>query len=275
MRRWRGVGMMAFLVTSLTAVTLLADPNAAPPDRTWLRQSVQRTPSGPAPTQLSLGKWVAVVLLAGASGFALWKRKSARVSGRIAAASSIQIGSVTKISPKAQLIVATVNGRSMLLGVTEANVTRLMWLDGSNGAQEQQDGNFAEGPVTEGLGKPAAGEVYPKRLQSRRTPNAIAYTPAGSAVPIAPATQSHRQPSRFREILADAIGIAPKAAKRTKGPRAPVDELVEGNEDRYVGRDTRPMNTPRMGPKGPPFGSLIDVEGQAAGLVARLNRSAP
>jgi flagellar biogenesis protein FliO len=269
MRCWRSVGMMALLVTSLTAGTLLADPNAAPPDRSWLRQSVQRAPNGPAPTQLSLGKWAAVLLLVGLSGFALWKRKSARGPGRFPVASQIQIGTVAKISPKAQLIVASVNGRSMLLGVTEANVTRLMWLDGSNDEQDQDDDSLAEEPVTADLGGPSSGNPYPNRVRLRRTPNAIANSPVGSAA------RSYRQTSRFREILADAIGIAPKAAQKSTAPRAPVDELVDGNGDRFVGRSPRQMNTPRMGPKAPPFGPLVDVEGQAAGLVARLNRSAP
>lgn len=272
MRTWRSVGLMAFLVTALTATTLLAEPTAAPTDRTWLRQAPNHPAAASASSQPSLGKWAALALVVGLAGFAVWKRRQTRRSSPIAAASQIKISGVTKISPKAQLIVATVNGRSMLLGVTDASINRLMWLDGSDDAGADDDRPSADRdssddePVLQG-----AGDLYPNQTSSRRPASATR-----GKVPVLAAknAQNRRQPSRFRELLADAIGLTPRAAPLVEvTPKAPVDDLVAGTADRYVGRDTRRMNTARLGQRTAPAGSLIDVEGQAAGLVARLNRS--
>ncbi len=271
MRAWRSVGLMAFFVTALTATTLLAEPTAAPTDRTWLRQAPNRPAAASASSQLSLGKWAALALVVGLAGFAVWKRRQTRLSSPIAAASQVRISGVTKLSPKAQLIVATVNGRSMLLGVTDASINRLMWLDGSDddGADDDQpsfgrDSSGDEPPLQ------GPGDLYPNQSVSRRPASA---NRGKAPVSAAKSAQTRRQPSKFRELLADAIGLTPKAAPLVEvTQKAPVDDLVAATADRYVGRDTRRMNTARLGQRTAPSGPLIDVEGQAAGLVARLNR---
>lgn len=265
MKGWRDVGLMAFFVTSLTATTLFASPVGQPTDRSWLRQTARSAVATPAPRQLSPGKWLAAALLVGLSGYAIWKRKKLRKSGIVPELSQIQIGAVTKISPKAQLVVATIKGRSVLLGVTESNVTRLMWLDDAEDEQDDDEGSdrYSREPLATDRRSPGAGRPYANQLGVRR---------ASSAAPRA-ATSSHlaqprakRQPSRFREILADAIGLSPRPAAAS-----PVDQLADATEDRYVGRDTQRMTT-RRGHETLSTGTLINVEGQAAGLVARLNR---
>jgi hypothetical protein len=274
MIRWRRVGILAFVVTSLTATMLLAEPAHNPTDRVWLRQPTQRAPTSPASVQLSYGRWAAVALLVGLAGFALYKRKLLRRAGTIAVASQVQIGSVTKISHKAQLIVATVNGRSMLLGVTDANVTRLMWLDEADDADDDwvpdvRHPGYGQGSRNEGSGARSPVQMSPNHLAARRADDP---RPSSPKTPPAPSAPTKRQPSRFREVLADAIGLTPKAVPRRSASKAPVDELVPAAEDRYLGRDTRPMNTARLGQRSATPSPLIDIEGQAAGLVALLNR---
>jgi len=271
MNTWRSVGVMAFLVIALTAVTVSATPTTAAPDRNWLRQSVQGAAVPPATTQFSLGKWAAIALLGGFGGYAVWKRKQVRRTQPKVAASSIRLGSITKLSPKAQLVVATVNGRSMLLGVTDASIHRLMWLDGQDDDVSEDDymspdratRRFEQAP-------PDAADLYPNEPPARRT---LGAQPGKAVAVVAKAVPPRRPASKFRELLADAIGLTPRVASVAVAPKAPVDELLASAEDRYVGRDTRRMNTARLGRRVSPAGPMIDVEGQAAGLVARLNRS--
>jgi flagellar biogenesis protein FliO len=273
MKAWRSVGLMAFLVTLLTAATALAEPTVTPTDRTWLRQSSQRTAAPASTAQLSLGKWTALALLLGLGGFAVWKRKQARRSSPIVSASQIKIAGVTKLSPKAQLIVATVNGRSMLLGVTDASINRLMWLDGSGDEDTDDDRPSSDRDSTGYFEAPEnVGQVYPNNSMARRTTGA---NQGRDPTLTAKNSQARRRPGKFRELLADAIGLTPRVALAVEVSKAPVDELLARAEDRYVGRDTRRMNTARLGQRTAPTAPLIDIEGQAAGLVARLNRSSP
>lgn len=273
MNGWRTVGIMAFFVTALTAMTAFADPTPPPGEpRNWLRQTAQTAGTGHTPPQLSLGKWLAAGLLVGLSGFAFMKRRKRNGSSVIPALSQIQINAVTKISPKAQLVVATVKGKSLLLGVTEANVTRLMWLDDDENEDDSEEGSdrYAR---ERGLARPSEHVETERRGSQpamRRAATAMSQKTSRQSL----TTADKRTTSRFREILADAIGIAPKSASpAVSKPSAPVDELIAGAEDRYVGRDPRRIST-RQGHKTSPIGPLIDVEGQAAGLVARLNRPA-
>jgi flagellar biogenesis protein FliO len=273
MKAWRSVGLMAFLVTLLTAATLLAEPTAMPTDRTWLRQAAQRTAAPSSTAQLSLGKWAALALLLGLGGFAVWKRRQVRRSSPIVSASQIKIAGVTKLSPKAQLIVATVNGRAMLLGVTDSSINRLMWLDGSGDEDTDDDRPSSDRDSTGYCQTPEdVGQVHPNNSVARRTTGAHQ---GKDPTLTTKNSQSRRRPGKFRELLADAIGLAPRVTPPVEVSKAPVDELVAGTEDRYVGRDTRRMNTARLGQRTVPTTPLIDIEGQAAGLVARLNRSSP
>lgn len=271
MRARIGVGLMAFSVTLLTVATLFAQPPPASGSRDWLRQTAQRAGSAPVPSQLSTGKWAALVLLVGFAGFAVWKRKRVRQAQPAVVPSRIQITSVTKLSPKAQLMVATVNGRSMLLGVTDATVTRITWLDGAD--DEDEDAEDDEQSVgkrvsaRENQATRGEGDIYPNRFAASRSADA---EPRKALPVLAKGTKSRKQPSRFREVLADAIGLGSNVTSPARLAKAPVDELVAATSDRYVGGDTR--TAARQAPRGVANGPLIDVEGQAAGLVARLNR---
>lgn len=262
MKKWRYVGIMAFLVIGLTANAVFAGPTGVTQERSWLRTATKREKSPSRSTDLSLGKWAALVLLLGLGGVALYKRR--RVSGRVITAnvSTMRISAVTRISPKAQIVAVEVQGRVLLLGATDTHITRLGWLDDVTGNDTVEDEDESEDEVR------VADVVSPTKLPARR--ERVAHlSNAKSTTGSAPLRKS----SRFRELLADAIGLTPQTGSAPPPVvSAPVDELVAGAEDRYVGRDAQSIHTQRIRRESTNTAALIDVEGQAKGLVARLNR---
>lgn len=271
----RRVGLLAFFVTFLTAATLLAGPNGSPTERDWLRPAAHPTTPGSTSAGPSLGKWLAGGLLVGLSGLALWKRRRTSRPKSNAPPSQIQITGVARLSSRAQLMVATVNGKSMLLGVTDANITRLMWLESPNG--EGKGGRRAPESSRAASEDPASLDLYPNQLSRQARLAAVrhraaAARPSALATPSPSPTAKPRQTSRFREILADAIGLEPKVSPVSPLAKAPVDELTAHTEDRFIATNTIRLPTAQQTQRMNAASSLIDVEGQAAGLVARLNR---
>ncbi|HEY5956134.1 MAG TPA: flagellar biosynthetic protein FliO, partial [Polyangiaceae bacterium] len=234
MNSWRRVGTMALFVTILTVL-----PGAAAasdkPDRAWLRPAPQATTNSANAHPTYVGRWAAALVLAGLSGYALFRRQQSRRTPTPLNLSKIQITALTKISPKAQLLVATVNGRSMLLGVTEANVTRLMWLENSENDTERSEDKSARHRDASRvrINERSNADSYPlPRTEVRRNDGSTAFR----GMPrVANAPPVLGQKSRFREILADAIGFAPKPAAPVNAVTAPVDELVGQTADRYIG----------------------------------------
>ncbi|MEO6601663.1 MAG: flagellar biosynthetic protein FliO, partial [Polyangiaceae bacterium] len=159
----------------------------------------------------------------------------------------------TKLGGRAQLVLAEVDGRKILLGVTDSSVRKLGWLDAD--AQNAEEEEFALGPhprlVPAGVDLAAraprvvvAAELDPEPVHPKRS---------------------------FRDLLASAVGnighrpdddsVALTLAAETKDtftrstPR-PARQAAE----RRQAEPARRAGNPQM----------IDLEGQAKGLLARL-----
>lgn len=264
MKHWRHRGgVMALIVTILTASAAWANQPNMPPERSWLRQTPQGAARESSGAQLGLGRWSAVALLVGLSGFALWKSAKRRSLLPPIAGSRIQVGSVVKITPKTQLAIVTVNGRSMLLGTTDVTVTRLMWLDENEPHDISSDD--ADSPSIPG------DRIDPNEMfstagsrgvaQRARLKTAQAATPAWKS-------GNAKSGSKFREILSDVIGG--NAPDKGRGI-SPAEALAATTVDRFQVRDERQGPTPVR--KHVANTVMVDCEGQAAGLIARLNRT--
>lgn len=129
----------AWSVTLLALTVQWADPGvllAAPEkpakagaERSWLRDTPkQNAAAAPAPSEIWRGV-AALVVLAGLALVAFKvKRRRERPQLR-AQNSNIKVLSTSRLGPKAHLNVVEVNGRALLLGVTEGSVRHLAWLD--------------------------------------------------------------------------------------------------------------------------------------------------
>lgn len=129
MIRRLGVVALAVVATSLTVGVVHAEPDDAPaPPKPWLAQPhepVAPAPAAPVSPWRAGGIVVVLGLMAGA-GFVLRGQRrrgvEAREGGRLLVLDQKRVGA------KAHLVVASVGGRTMLLGVTEGSVRRIAWL---------------------------------------------------------------------------------------------------------------------------------------------------
>jgi flagellar biogenesis protein FliO len=126
----RMAGAAAILLT--VAVMLMAAPvKADPPDAgipPWLSQS-QPVEAAPA-AGLPVGRMIVLLVVTVAIGGGAWyvrKRKLSKAG--LSQNKKLQLVDSTRVGPKAELVIASVQGRMMLLGVTETNIRRLAWLD--------------------------------------------------------------------------------------------------------------------------------------------------
>lgn len=117
----------------LVAAEAKADPPdaGAPP---WLAQNppMQASAAGGLP----MGRMVVLLLVTAGLGGVAWyvrKRKLSKVGSSLN--KRLRLIDSTRIGPKAELVIASVQGRTMLLGVTETNIRRLAWIDEEAPAQ--------------------------------------------------------------------------------------------------------------------------------------------
>ncbi|MEO8906204.1 MAG: flagellar biosynthetic protein FliO [Polyangiaceae bacterium] len=221
-------------------------PDASLPSPSWLAHSsapkvAQPVASGPT---LGLGRSMGVLVLTSVLGGAalyLRTRKNKPVKARLAA---LRVIGSTKLGGRAQLVLAEVAGRKILLGVTDSSVRKLGWLD----PEAEEDELFAEAPRPRLV---AAGvDLAARPARVARDPEA------------APAKRS------FRDLLVNAVGNLGRPADE-----AAADQLAAETEDTFT------RSTPRAAtrteatrkPATKPAGAqMLDIEGQARGLVARL-----
>lgn len=187
----------------------------------------------------ALAKSLALMATIGGAGYFLWRR-SRKVTDTVPVKHAhIRVLSGTPIGPKARAVVAEFGGRLILLGVTEHSVRRLAWLDSA----------IDEAPErTQGTSMSPAGDAV--RAASGRTKTGTV-TARNSA-----STRHHT--SKFSDVLRDAVGIKPKQMED------PALVLAESTHDRLT------LQTSHHDASGE--SEYMNVEGQAAGLIARLNR---
>jgi flagellar biogenesis protein FliO len=232
---------------ALCAASAHADegPDASLESPRWLAphsaaKAVKPVASGPT---VGLGRSAGVLLLVSLlGGSALYLRSKKNKAPKVKLAQLRVVGS-TKLGGRAQLVLAEVDGRKILLGVTDSSVRKLGWLDAP--AEEEE------------LAPSARPRLVGTGIESlERAPRAAAAAPAA-----APAKRS------FRDLLASAVG---NLGHRPDDDSAALTLATE-THDTFT-RSTPRANEPRRVEIARKNGNpqMLDVEGQAKGLLARL-----
>ena len=199
---------------------------------------------------VGLGRSVGVLLLTsllGGTALYLRSKKNKRPLQKLA---QLRVVSSTKLGGRAQLVLAEVDGRKILLGVTDSSVRKLGWLEPDAQTVEEED--FASAP-------------RPRLVQAGvdlavRAPRALADSEPAPAPP----------KRSFRDLLASAVG---NIGQRPDDDSAALT-LAQQTHDtftrstpRTTERQAAPVATAGRRAQGP---QMIDLEGQAKGLLARL-----
>lgn len=225
-----------------------APANSAP--RSYLRQqAAAKKPVASASTTSPLRVALMAGIVAGLGVWALLKKRRRQTVAR-STRSDLEIVSAARVGNKAQVVVVNVGGRKVLLGVTESEVSRLAWLDGElegDGASTEpfeEHSRFAPEPDHRPVHTPVA-ESKPARVEA--------------------------QPRRFRDALLGALGQTQNQAQNHK-PAVPASSdaavaIAESMQDVVT-------RTPRVALPAEAPSSMVDVEGQAKGLVLRLQKRA-
>ena len=306
------VGMVAAAVMSLTVNLARADqpapaPPAPEPAPEWLAPA-RASVAPPMSSGGSWRSWAVVGLVAGLGGGALWMRRkrtvlgaATNVSGRLRVLDSVRIG------PQAQLVTASVGGRTVLLGVTSNSVRGLAWIREEPGAATGDEtvtvapmGSTMREPARESLREPAREPMRESFRESLREslreplrdpmreptftpprpnpprPAEAAGDPAFGAVfrqwmPTIPATPEAR-PGRAARTATRPIDDPPAALLAAEETR----DLVQPMRGR---RPPAPPPPPEPRPRSPrdsraPQEDPADVEGQVSGLGRRPRRRA-
>ncbi|MET0790637.1 MAG: flagellar biosynthetic protein FliO [Polyangiaceae bacterium] len=241
----------ACFVLCVASVHAAQAPDASLKSPSWLAphsgpKLAKPVAGGP---RVGLGRSLGVLLLTAVlGGTALYLRSKKNRLPKQKLAQLRVVGS-TKLGGRAQLVLAEVDGRRILLGVTDSSVRKLGWLEEVQSAEAE---DFALAPRPRLV---AAGVD----LAARPARAAAEYEPEPAAAP----------KRSFRDLLASAVGNI--------GHR-PEDDSVALTLAAET-KDTFTRSTPRSAPlaaerrpdarkTGNP--QMIDLEGQAKGLLARL-----
>ncbi len=258
------VGSLAPIVIVLTLLGVTSLSLAAPPQtspkqdqsRSWLRPtSASRTSPSRTPSSWTWGKITASIVLVGLGGYALYRRRrGVKIPGTRQTLGELSVVAATRLGPKSQVVLVRVGSRLLLVGATDTSVNSLGWLD--------------DGTPSEPLGEQEREPSYDESPDEDQAPPA-----SQSASPNARLART----SRFREVLADAIGLGvparPQPVRRAIPRTSPAELLAERTTDRFTRTTAAPSTSRRRSATNEP--SLLDVEGQARGLVSRLERKVP
>jgi len=183
------------------------------------------------------GRMVGLLLVLGALGGAtLYLKRRGKADAKSPAVQQrLRVVSSTRIGPKAHAVVLSVAGRQMLLGVTDSSVKRLAFID-----ELEEDGEESAHERAE-----RAPAVRPNPLASR-------------AAAIAVRTVSPEPPKAgFADLLKTAFG------KRAPAPATDAASILAAEtQDTVGGKPVTPS---------PSNVRMLDVEGQAQGLIRRLS----
>jgi flagellar biogenesis protein FliO len=182
----------------------------------------------------SLGRLLGAVLVLAGLGIALlyFKRRGPGATKRVQAPKKLSVVSSTRIGPKAHAVVISVAGRQMLLGVTDASVKRLAFID-----EIEEDERELE------------------REPARRPASQAALR--GAAIAVRTVTAEPVKPG-FSDLLKAAFGKREAAPAATDAAAI----LAAETQDTVGGKPVaaNPSNV-----------RMLDVEGQAQGLLRRLS----
>ncbi|MES1189383.1 MAG: flagellar biosynthetic protein FliO [Myxococcales bacterium] len=214
------------------AAPVAAAPGKAP---SWLAARPAPKPVATGRSAIpSLGRMIGVVLLLGTLGGATLylKRRGKGETKRAAAPKRLSVVSSTRIGPKAHAVVISVNGRQMLLGVTDSSVKRLAFID-----EIEEDER----------------ELPRDREPARRSPVAT----RGAAIAVRNVTPEPAKAGSFADLLKTAFG------KREPARETDAASILAAETQDTVGGKPAPANPTNV--------RMLDVEGQAQGLIRRLS----
>ena len=221
----------------VAAVAAPAPAPAAGPSKppSWLAARPAPKPVASGRSAIpSLGRMIGLLLVLGTLGVATlyFKRRGRGVeTKRPPSPKRLSVVSSTRIGPKAHAVVISVAGRQMLLGVTDSSVKRLAFID----------------------------EIEEEEREQEREPARRVGTSAlrGAAIAVRTVTPEPVKPG-FSDLLKAAFGKRP-------GANAPETDaasiLAAETQDTVGGKPVAPTANVRM----------LDVEGQAQGLIRRLS----
>jgi len=144
LRRFAGLGAVLFCLAPTLEAYAAPPPVASAPAAAqaktpppWLRAPKKATPPletrrGIRPERVAL----TLAVVAGLGVAALYARRRRQKGAPALARTPLRISDVTRVGPKAQVVVANIDGRRLLLGVTEQSVNALGWLEPEAEARE-------------------------------------------------------------------------------------------------------------------------------------------
>jgi flagellar biogenesis protein FliO len=239
-QRQRSLVALLVLLGGLLVGSLAAaedGPDASVTERSWLAPHASAKPSHAAGgSTVGLGRSLAVLALTGVlGGAALYLRRKKTKPAR-ASTAGLRVLSSTRVGHRAELVLAEVSGRKILLGVTDSAVRKLGWIDSDD--QESE----------------SAISVRPRL---------VAQAPSARVQAEAAEVDRGGIGRSFRDVLKDAIGFG----KSTEDDSA-ADQLAQQTRDTFSRSQPKPAGERRKT-------VMVDVEGQAQGLLARLKEPRP
>lgn len=240
-----------FVLCALSAQAVEA-PDASLKSPAWLapRPATKKPKPVAVGPSVGLGRSLAVLCLASLlGGTALYLRHKKQKAPQLRLAQLRVVGS-TKLGGRAQLVLAEVEGRRILLGVTDSSVQKLGWLEDS---AELEEG---------ALGASLAPRLVPAGVD-------LAGRPARSSVAAEPAPPKRK----FRDLLASAVGNIGNPGDDHDSAASTLAAETQDTFTRSPNRAADPRRAEPLRRAGAP--QMIDLEGQAKGLLARLGDRRP
>jgi flagellar biogenesis protein FliO len=234
-RRQRNLAAYLLVLAALLTSSLSSaeeEPDASVTARAWLAPHTT-----PKATQVAGGATVGLTrslavlaLTAVLGGAAMYLRQKKTKPPRKSSAALRVLGS-TRVGQRGELVLAEVAGRKILLGVTDSAVRKLGWID----TDDQEQGNAVELARPRLVGQAAAGTRIPSEEPLERT----------------------FMPRSFRDVFKDALGGLGRSSDDSAAT-----QLAERTRDTFS--RSQPTPAARQAPV------MVDIEGQAQGLLARL-----
>jgi flagellar biogenesis protein FliO len=223
-------------------------PDASLKSPAWLAPKSAAKPAkavaaGPS---VGLGRSVAVLFFVSVlGGTALYLRSKKHKAPKARLAQLRVVGS-TKLGGRAQLVLAEVDGRKILLGVTDNSVRKLGWMDADPAEEEELVPSARPRLVAAGVDLAARSP----RIEPAPTP----------------AKRS------FRDLLTSAVG---NLGNRPDDDSAALTLAAETQDTFTRSTPRAPERRSAEAPRRNGNPQMIDLEGQAKGLLARLGEPRP
>jgi flagellar biogenesis protein FliO len=256
--------LLTLLVSVLTwdarAATPAPSAKGPAPAGGWLRPA-PKPPGAASSSGAPWGKVLAIGLVAGLGGWALYTKKRRRGVPALKGVTGLRVLESARLGPKAALITAQVGRRVILLGVTDQNISKLGWLTADLESEAESHSESALDSLP-----PFADEPGARSALTSDEPEPAA---ARAASPTAQPRKARPSDGTFASRLRSALGAKPGAP--SDDALAASAELTRDVVDLRRGRKrARPQPKPEPLAPLPAEEAMIDVEAQAAGLIRRL-----